>query len=136
MHGTARRDGAARDLPRKEENLMVDVVSRATADSPFASANGWGRRVFDCRCGRPVFFRNSACLACGAELGFDPERRELLPLEAVEGTGELRASGEDRSAVRYRRCAKPFAAVSIPRPSRFPAASSPPVSLSRSGRPS
>ncbi len=84
---------------------MVDVVSRATADSPFASANGWGRRVFDCRCGRPVFFRNSACLACGAELGFDPELRELLPLEAVEGTGELRASGEDRSAMRYRRCA-------------------------------
>ena len=49
----------------------------------------------DCRCGRPVFFRNSACLACGAELGFDPELRELLPLEAVEGTDALiaRAAG-------------------------------------------
>jgi len=39
-------------------------------------------RNYHCRCGQPVFFRNSACLACGAALGFDPEAltlRSLLP---------------------------------------------------------
>ena len=39
-------------------------------------------RNYRCRCGQPVFFRNSVCLACGSELGFDPEAltlRSLLP---------------------------------------------------------
>ncbi|WP_130431641.1 zinc-binding metallopeptidase family protein [Rivibacter subsaxonicus] len=36
--------------------------------------------AYRCRCGRPVFFRNSLCLACHTELGFDPERGTLLPL--------------------------------------------------------
>ena len=34
-------------------------------------------RNYRCRCGQPVFFRNSVCLACGAELGFDPEALTL-----------------------------------------------------------
>ncbi|OOG80923.1 hypothetical protein B0E41_19530 [Hydrogenophaga sp. A37] len=33
-----------------------------------------------CRCGQPIFFRNSICLACGAPLGYDPERGVLIPL--------------------------------------------------------
>jgi hypothetical protein len=38
-------------------------------------------RAFTCRsCGQLVFFENSACLRCGAELGFDWPRRELLTL--------------------------------------------------------
>lgn len=38
---------------------------------PQAARNG------RCRCGQAVFFRNSVCLACGAELGFDPEALTL-----------------------------------------------------------
>jgi hypothetical protein len=34
-------------------------------------------RNYRCRCGQAVFFRNSVCLACGAELGFDPEALTL-----------------------------------------------------------
>ena len=37
-------------------------------------------RAYKCQCGCPVFFRNSACLACGTPLGYDPERVKLLPL--------------------------------------------------------
>jgi hypothetical protein len=37
-------------------------------------------RAFRCRCGRPVFFRNSICLACSTPLGYDPEQARLLPL--------------------------------------------------------
>ena len=37
-------------------------------------------RAHKCRCGRPVFFSNSECLACGTPLGYDPEQALLLPL--------------------------------------------------------
>lgn len=39
-----------------------------------------GGRAYRCQCGCPVFFRNSACLACGTPLGYDPEQARLLPL--------------------------------------------------------
>ena len=38
-------------------------------------------RAFTCRCGRPVFFRNSECLACHTPLGYDARQHVLLPLE-------------------------------------------------------
>lgn len=37
-------------------------------------------RAYKCQCGCPIFFRNSACLACGTPLGFDPVQARLLPL--------------------------------------------------------
>ena len=48
-------------------------------------------RAFSCRCGRPVFFGNSLCLACGTPLGYDPARRELLALEPVEDSSEMQS---------------------------------------------
>lgn len=33
-----------------------------------------------CRCGKPLFFRNSRCLACGREVGYDPARLDLVML--------------------------------------------------------
>src|SRR5579864_2022460 len=41
-------------------------------------------RRYRCRCGRPVFFRNSACLACGAPLGYEPDMACLSVLEQAE----------------------------------------------------
>ena len=45
-------------------------------------------RAYRCQCGCPVFFRNSACLACGAPLGYETRLAILTPLRrgAVEGT--------------------------------------------------
>jgi hypothetical protein len=60
-------------------------------------------RAFRCRCGRPVFFRNSVCLACGAPLGYVPERLALLPLEPEGGVWKV--SGEPQDGPRYRNCA-------------------------------
>lgn len=66
-------------------------------------------RVFSCRCGRPVFFRNSECLACLAPLGYEPQRQQLLALEPVEtpaASGPLwREAGAPVDAPAYRRCA-------------------------------
>ncbi len=45
-------------------------------------------RAYRCQCGRPVFFRNSACLACGTPLGYETSLASLMPLlpGAVDGT--------------------------------------------------
>ncbi len=67
-------------------------------------------RSFTCRCGRPVFFRNSTCLACQTPLGYDPEGRLLRPLQPAAApnapeTGLWQPWGSDENAPRYRRCA-------------------------------
>jgi hypothetical protein len=52
-----------------------------------------------------VFFRNSACLACGTALGYDPDRARLLPLLPAPRAGLwVPAVGPKRGAPRYRRC--------------------------------
>ena len=61
-------------------------------------------RAFRCRCGRPVFFRNSECLACHTPLGYDPGARRLWPLEAADTPGWWKRAGQRRGRV-YRRCA-------------------------------
>lgn len=37
-------------------------------------------RAYRCQCGRPVFFPNTRCLACGTPLGYEPQRGQVLPL--------------------------------------------------------
>ncbi|HEU0123633.1 MAG TPA: putative zinc-binding metallopeptidase [Bryobacteraceae bacterium] len=40
------------------------------------------RRGLDyCSCGRPVFFANSSCTACGAQLGFDPRLDRIVIMD-------------------------------------------------------
>ena len=41
-------------------------------------------RAYHCRCGNPIFFRNSACLTCGAALGYDTALAKLIPLTPAE----------------------------------------------------
>jgi hypothetical protein len=87
----------------------VSAVANAVVTAPVTP------RAFSCRCGRPVFFRNSVCLACGTPLGYDAAQRVLLPLEpapshrdpngAEPGAHRWRAESSRRSAVHYFRCA-------------------------------
>ncbi|WP_374562752.1 putative zinc-binding metallopeptidase [Ideonella sp.] len=68
-------------------------------------------RAFRCRCGRPIFFRNSQCLACHTPLGYDPARRLLLPLQRVDtpqgdaGGPELWRAAGARKSRPYQLCA-------------------------------
>lgn len=62
-------------------------------------------RAAVCRCGRPVFFPNSECLACKTALGYDPESARLLALEPARQSGLWREVGARRGAPHYRRCA-------------------------------
>ncbi len=68
------------------------------------------RRAFRCRCGRPVFFRNDVCLACGTPLGYDPDLVLLRPLAPTRNPEVFRAMrtrgiGQTVPLTTYRRCA-------------------------------
>lgn len=60
-------------------------------------------RVYRCQCGNRVFFRNSACLACGTPLGFVPSRRRICAIRTSEEQGRWCVVGEPRGAS-YARC--------------------------------
>src|SRR3954470_3926594 len=71
------------------------------------TATPTARRAFRCRCGRPVFFRNDVCLACGTPLGYDPELVRLRPLAPTKDPAvwrSLRVRGV-APQLNYRRCA-------------------------------
>jgi hypothetical protein len=57
-----------------------------------------GGRAYRCRCGRPVFFRNSACLACGTPLGYDSGLARIVPLDPGPVPGSWRSAAPDASA--------------------------------------
>ena len=61
-------------------------------------------RSYTCQCGKPVFFRNSACLSCGAQLGYDPELTTRIALEEGDTPGSLVRHG-DTGGKHYQRCA-------------------------------
>ncbi|WP_341676501.1 putative zinc-binding peptidase [Niveibacterium sp. SC-1] len=60
---------------------------------------------YRCRCGRPIFFRNSRCLGCGAELGLETTRLRLFALAPGRSPGTWRISGSGTRSRLYRRCA-------------------------------
>ena len=62
------------------------------------------RRLYRCRCGRPVYFQNSLCTACNAPLGYVPDLAEVRALDPGADEGTWRISGEE-GAPTYRRCA-------------------------------
>ncbi|MEP7328002.1 MAG: zinc-ribbon domain-containing protein, partial [Betaproteobacteria bacterium] len=40
-------------------------------------------RAFVCTCGQPLFFDNTRCLACGAEVAYDPHTCHLTALDSA-----------------------------------------------------
>jgi hypothetical protein len=61
-------------------------------------------RSYRCQCGRPVFFANTQCLACGTALGYEPALARVIPLQPGAQPGEWRAFGAAPDTQRYRRC--------------------------------
>jgi hypothetical protein len=65
-------------------------------------------RAYQCQCGRPVYLRNSQCLACGTHLGYVTERLGVVPLESANADGsdpyKYIVYG-DRGGHEWRRCA-------------------------------
>lgn len=62
-------------------------------------------RAYFCRCERPVFFRNSVCLACNAPLGYEPHLRQVFPLVPGPDDAAWQLQREGVNPGKYRRCA-------------------------------
>lgn len=84
-------------------SMLFDLLSRHLSRAWKPAKAPHVRRNFRCRCGRPVFFRNTACLGCQRALGFDPQRLVVASLEALDD-GRWRIDGGE-AATRWRRCA-------------------------------
>ncbi len=55
-------------------------------------------KVFECECGARVFFDNSLCLSCQRELGFAPDRLDMLAFQSqADGTIQTKVGS-------YRKC--------------------------------
>ncbi|MGN7740011.1 zinc-binding metallopeptidase family protein [Pseudomonas sp. 22526] len=59
--------------------FFEQLSSRIAA--PFVRENSRNSKVWPCRCGQSLFFRNSQCLACSATLGYQPEQSRLSSLQ-------------------------------------------------------
>jgi hypothetical protein len=63
-------------------------------------------RTYRCQCKRIVFFRNSRCLACQAELGYEPHRGKVFALAPAQDSDTWHLAGMREPHARgYRRCA-------------------------------
>ncbi|MCW7538831.1 putative zinc-binding peptidase [Aquabacterium sp. A7-Y] len=86
-------------LPQPRPNRLAELRARRSAVG--------ARRAYHCRCGRPIFFRNSLCLGCQTPLGYEPQLAEVVPLEPAEPAGLWRVVGEHAASAPaglYRRC--------------------------------
>ena len=86
------------------KTLIENIAARVSQvwHSPDLPRRGHTHR---CQCGRPIFFRNSQCLACGAVLGYEPDLAEVGALGPGPAVGEWRLAGEKAASPIYRRCA-------------------------------
>ena len=86
------------------KSFIQDIASRLSEvwRSPDHARRGHTHR---CQCERPVFFRNSQCLGCGAALGYVPDAGEVRALLSGPDKGTWLLSGETSPSAAYRRCA-------------------------------
>lgn len=60
-------------------------------------------KTFNCVCGNPVYFQNSACQHCGRSLGFFPDQLRIGAIDAL-GDGLFSAASPAAGARLYRQC--------------------------------
>jgi len=71
------------------DTQALSAPTPAEADSSLASElqAPTVTRAYQCQCGRPVFLRNSQCLACRTPLGYVIDRLGVVPLAPAEFAG-------------------------------------------------
>jgi hypothetical protein len=83
---------------------VLSIFENITERLLSAWKSGEGQKsVFSCRCGRPVYFRNSLCLACKAPLGYEPRLQEVRSLTPGTTAGTWKIDGE-KDAGAWKRC--------------------------------
>ena len=85
--------------------VLFQTLSRRLREKRRPAMSPRASRAFRCRCGRPVFFPNSQCLACGTPLGYVPERLMLLPLQPAERDAGHWQVWDEHDGPHLKRCA-------------------------------
>jgi hypothetical protein len=84
-------------------NIFEIITKRLT--EAWKSDEPSGRKgSFACRCGRPVYFRNSLCLGCKAPLGFEPDRLQVYSLMPGKASGTWQVDSQDGDSAEWKRC--------------------------------
>ncbi len=84
-------------------NPFYERIGQEIEANWHARARGRRGRAYHCRCSRPVYFRNSQCLGCGAQLGYAPGLHELRSLTPQAQPDSWRVDGTNGER-HYRRC--------------------------------
>ncbi len=90
-----------------QQNSMLSIfesISKRLADAWRTQEPSGRGQAYRCQCGRPVFFRNSICLACKTPLGFDPEELKIIPLEPGPTARTFKAFGQKEDKPLWKRC--------------------------------
>ncbi|AZD72298.1 zinc-binding metallopeptidase family protein [Pseudomonas chlororaphis] len=82
--------------------FFEQLSSRIAA--PFVHENSRNSKVWLCRCGQSLFFRNSQCLACSAALGYQPEQSRLSSLQPGPEVDTWLLDADPQAGL-FRRCA-------------------------------
>jgi hypothetical protein len=72
--------------------------------APFMGEDSRNSKVWHCRCGQSLFFRNSQCLACSAALGYQPQLSRLSSLQPGPQTDTWQLDADPQAGL-FRRCA-------------------------------
>ena len=84
-------------------NIFETITKRLAEAWRTEEPSGRGHS-YRCQCGRPVFFRNSLCLACKTPLGYEPGSGQVRALRAGLDANTWRLNGESDERL-WRRCA-------------------------------
>ena len=82
--------------------FFEQLTSRIAA--PFMGDRSRNSKIWPCRCGQSLFFRNSQCLACLAVLGYQPEQSRLSSLQPGEQPDTWTLDVDPQAGL-FRRCA-------------------------------
>lgn len=85
--------------------LFDAVTDRLAGQWRLHGARPLHGRLFACRCGRQVYFRNSLCLGCLSLLGYEPGVMAVRSLENGPRPGTWRLAGEGPDSAAFKRCA-------------------------------
>lgn len=84
-------------------NIFETITRRLTEAWKWDEPSG-RRSSFTCRCGRPVYFRNSLCLGCQAPLGYEPESQQLRALAPGPQPDTWTLDGDESDETLFKRC--------------------------------
>lgn len=83
---------------------IFETITRRLVEAWKADEPSGRRSAFSCRCGRPVYFRNSLCLGCQAPLAYEPGLQEVRALSTGPEPGTWTIDGQEDEAALWKRC--------------------------------